>query len=129
MNERNLVGTVVFVALGMGLVGLHGGLDLSAPWLLFTLPGAALLGATWMVVGWVTGVNVRRQGAWWPRRSPCLSGMGGMPDLGWHLRDLVDFLDAHWILAALVLGGCLLTLPLAPFCFLAWWLGVCRAGW
>ncbi len=126
--DRQLVATVAVIALGLGLVGLHGGLGLPAPWLVLTIPFSGLLGLTWLILGWITGLTVRRQGAWWPRRAPCLGGSGRLPDVGWHARDMLDFLDSHWILAALVLGGCLLALPMAPFCFLAWWLGVCRGG-
>ena len=127
--DRNLVATTAVIALGMGLAGVHLGLGLPPGWLVVTLPVAALLGLAWLACGWTTGVLVRRHGAWWPRRTPCLGGSGGLPDFGWHARDLVDFLDAHWTLAALVLGGCLLALPLAPLCFLAWWRGICLAGW
>jgi hypothetical protein len=126
MQERSLLPVVAATALAMGLGGLHSWLDASLGWLVVTLPAALLLGALASLAGQLTALIVRRQGDWWPRRSPCL-GRHGATDLAWHLRDLADFLNAHWILAALVLGGCTLTLPLAPFCFLAWWLGVCRS--
>ena len=118
---------VTVITLGLGLAGLHGGLGLSATWLLVTLPAVALLGSAWLLGGWLTGVLIARQGGWWPRRAPRLTSDGGLSGLAWHLRDLLDFLNAHWTLAALVVGGCTLTLPLAPFCFLAWWHGMCRA--
>jgi len=127
--DHRLINTVVFITLGMGLFGLHSGLNLSPTWLALTLPMAAILGLLWVGAGWLTGMMVRRQESWWPQRAPCLGSSVGLPELGWHLRDLADFLNANWILAALVLGGCTMTLPLAPFCFLAWWIGVCRAGW
>jgi len=127
--EHRIVSTVGIVTLVLGLAGLHLAAGLSPAWLVLTAPTAVMLGLGWILAGWITGAVVQRQGAWWPRRAPCIASAGGLPELGWHLRDLTDFLNAHWILAALVLGGCTLTLPLAPFCFLAWWLGVCRAGW
>jgi hypothetical protein len=127
MQERSLLPAVAAAALAMGLVGLHSWLDAPLSWLVVTLPVALLLGVIALVAGLLTATLVRRQGDWWPRRAPGL-GRSGAGELSWHLRDLIDFLDAHWILAALVLGGCTLTLPLAPFCFLSWWFGVCRAG-
>ena len=127
--DNSLVTVVTVVTLGMGLAGLHGGLGLDLGWLILSLPVAVALGAAWLLLmGWLTGALLCRQGSWWPRRPPSLGAGGGLPDLGWHLRDLVDFLNANWTLAALVVGGCCLTLPLAPFCFLAWWRWVCRAG-
>ncbi len=126
--ERRILNTVLIVTLILGLSGLHLGLGLSLGWIPISLAAACLLGAAWHGLGWATGAVVRRQGSWWPRRSPCLGPGGGLADFGWHLRDLADFLNANWILAAMVLGGCTLSLPLAPFCLLAWWLGVERGG-
>jgi hypothetical protein len=127
MPERTLLHILVVACLAMGLLGLHGWLGASVIWLLLTLPVALAVGTGALVAGLITGSVVQRQGTWWPRRSPGL-GQQGLAELGWHARDLVDFLDTHWVLGALVLGACTLTLPLAPFCFLAWWVGVCRAA-
>jgi hypothetical protein len=126
--DRSLSHTLLVITLGLGLLGLHHSFGLGPSWLVVSLPAALLLGAWWSLAGRLTGALVQRRGQWWPRRSPCLGGGSRLADASFHLRDLADFLHADWTLAALVLGGCALGLSLAPFCLLAWWLGVCRAS-
>jgi hypothetical protein len=125
--DRSLSNAVLAITLGIGLVGLHHGFGLGPAWLLVSLPAALALGVIWTFAGRLTGVLVQRRGHWWPRRAPCPGPGSRLPELGFHLRDLADFLNSDWILAAVVVGGCALGLSLAPYCFLAWWLGVCRA--
>lgn len=126
MPERSLLPVLGVAALLMGLAGLHLWFGAPVVMLLLTLPAALILGALWLGFGWVVGLTVGREGVWWPRRSPCNERAETLAGLGGWLRDLGGFFDAHWTLAALVIGGCLLAMPLAPFCFLSWWAGLSR---